>query len=168
MTHLRHISVFIVNFNLEKPKGLGYSYAMSRKTEIIKKSLSELEEIQKKLREYSQEHPDKELDDLQFEFGSQLKTVISWYKMLYENNGKSTSRVKVAASRENGKKGGRPPKALAEMKKRKAYLEELIPELYKKISYARNYEEETKFSADKTIAEIELKELEDKIANFKK
>lgn len=142
--------------------------AMSRKTEIIKKSLAELEQIQNHLLQYSKDHPDKELDDIQFEFATQLKTVTSWYNMLYENNGKSTSRVKVAASRENGKKGGRPPKALAAMKKRKAQLEELIPELVKKISYARYYEEETKFAADKTLAEIELKELEEKIANFKK
>lgn len=139
---------------------------MSRKTEIIKKSLAELEKIQNHLMEYSREHPDKELDDLQFEFKTRLKNVTSWYNMLYENNGKSTSKVKVAASRENGKKGGRPPKALAEMKKRKAQLEELIPDLVKKISYARFYEEETKFAADKTLAEIELKELEEKIEEF--
>lgn len=141
---------------------------MSRKTEEIKKSLAAMEDIQKRLEAYAKEHPDRDLDDLQFELKTQIKNISSWYNMLYQFNGKSTSKVKVAASRENGKKGGRPPKALAAMKKRKAQLEELIPELAKKVSYARFYEEETKFAADKTLAEIELKELEEKIENFKK
>jgi protein-arginine kinase activator protein McsA len=67
-------------------------------------------------------------------------------------NGKSTSNAKKTASRENGKKGGRPPKQITQMKRRRLEIDALVPDLEHKIKFAENLEEENKLK--KQIEEL--------------
>ena len=81
---------------------------MSRKTEEIKKSILRLEEIQQTLAASDGQAPEN-LNLIADRMKSELENLKLWIEMLYKYNGTSKSRAKVAASRENGKKGGRPP-----------------------------------------------------------
>ena len=66
---------------------------------------------------------------------------------LYSYNGKSTSRAKVQASKENGKKGGRPPKEITNLKERKTELEEsVLPDLRREKSVTTDLELEEKLN----------------------
>lgn len=111
---------------------------MSKKTENIYKSLAELTELNSKINDFIHKQSGKVgenvdfrvLEDIEFNIGQQVKNLKFWIDSLYAFNGKSTSRIKQNSSRENGKKGGRPPKIVTELRRRKAFLEdELIPEL---------------------------------------
>ena len=57
-------------------------------------------------------------------------------------NGKSTSKAKKNSSRENGKKGGRPPKEISQLRKRREEIQnEIIPDLENKKSLSMDFVE---------------------------
>ena len=147
---------------------------MSKKTEAIYSSLDRLDQLLSALKESNSlgsdgQEPDlKKLDDLSFEMGIQLKELRFWIDSLYSYNGKSTSRAKKSASKENGKKGGRPPKEITLAKRRVLELEnQVIPDLESKIRLAVSSEDEDAFSAQLKKAEEELFECKKKIMDFK-
>ena len=121
---------------------MGYHVNMSRKTENIYQSLDKLKELEERLSDLNKTIKSRELDDIDFELVQEIKNLRFWIDSLYLYNGKSTSKAKKTASRENGKKGGRPPKQITQMKRRRLEIEELIPELEHKIKFAENLEEE--------------------------
>ena len=121
---------------------MGYHVNMSRKTENIYQSLDKLKELEERLSDLNKTIKSRELDDLDFELVQEIKNLRFWIDSLYLYNGKSTSNAKKTASRENGKKGGRPPKQITQMKRRRSEIEDLIPELEHKIKFAENLEEE--------------------------
>ena len=131
---------------------MGYHVNMSRKTENIYQSLDKLKELEERLSDLNKTIKSRELDDLDFELVQEIKNLRFWIDSLYLYNGKSTSNAKKTASRENGKKGGRPPKQITQMKRRRLEIEELIPELEHKIKFAENLEEENKLK--KQIEEL--------------
>lgn len=142
---------------------------MSFKTEEIKKSLAELKILQEKLEKFAENNPSKEIDDIQFGIRTNLRNLETWIEMLYKYNGKSKSNRKVKASRENGKKGGRPPKNVSEWKKRIFELENtILPEIQDKISSSFSESETTNIAAEKTSYEIELVELKNKLEEYQK
>ena len=142
---------------------------MSLKTEEIKKSLAELKVLQEKLEKFAENNPSKEIDDIQFEMKMNLRNLETWIEMLYKYNGKSKSNRKIKASRENGKKGGRPPKNVSEWKKRIFELENtIIPEIQDKIGNCLDESEAAKVAAEKISYEIELAELQEKLSEYQK
>ena len=130
---------------------------MSKRTKAIYECLENLDKLRKRiefchknaedfLSKINQQNTDKpeklenskvfihELNDIEFQFNQELKTLRFWFDSLYRYNGKSTSLSKKTASAKNGQKGGRPPKEISIMKKRISTLEdEIIPELNHKI-----------------------------------
>ena len=131
---------------------MGYHVNMSRKTENIYQSLDKLRELEVGLSDLNKTINSRELDDLDFELSQEIKKLRFWIDSLYLYNGKSTSNAKKTASRENGKKGGRPPKQITQMKRRRSEIDALIPELEHKIKFAENLEEENKLK--KQIEEL--------------
>ena len=131
---------------------MGYHVNMSRKTENIYQSLDKLRELEVGLSDLNKTINSRELDDLDFELSQEIKNLRFWIDSLYLYNGKSTSNAKKTASRENGKKGGRPPKQITQMKRRRSEIDALIPELEHKIKFAENLEEENKLK--KQIEEL--------------
>ncbi len=87
--------------------------------------------------------------------------------MLYKYNGTSKSRAKVAASRENGKKGGRPPKFVTELKKQKAELELLLENLHTQ-EVISSAEDGQRIDEERRLAEGKLSEVEEKLAGLSK
>lgn len=137
---------------------------MSLKTQEIKKALKNLETLSEQLKLYTKNNYSQKLDDIQFGIETNTKSLRTWIEMLYQYNGKSKSYKKVSASRENGKKGGRPTKEISAAKKRIKELEEsIIPDIQMKINQSYSESEATKLAAEKTSYEIELAELKNKI-----
>lgn len=137
---------------------------MSRKTEQIKKSIERLEEIQSAFESLAGE---ENLISLCQELKSEIENLKLWIGMLYKYNGTSRSNAKVAASRENGKKGGRPPKFVSELKKQKIELEALLSDLHTKQAVA-DFDEEEKLNLQARKAKRELEEIEEKLAGLQK
>jgi len=102
---------------------------MSKKTENIHSSINKLKELQAQLSEFNKTSGERVLQDIEFNMGQELKNLSFWIDSLYSYNGKSTSYAKKQASKENGKKGGRPPKEITVARRRLAELNELLPQL---------------------------------------
>ena len=83
---------------------------MSKKTETIYKTIENLQLLQKNLAEYNKASDVRELNDIEFNMGQELKKLKFLIESLYSYNGRSTSYAKRQASKANGKKGGRPKK----------------------------------------------------------
>lgn len=142
---------------------------MSLKTEEIKKSLANLDQLQSQLEELNKSLQNRQLDDINFGVKTNIRNLKTWIEMLYKYNGKSKSNRKVTASRENGKKGGRPPKGISAMRKRVQLLQdELLPKLQDEMSRLLDEEEITKMAAEKTSYEIELQELNSKLEEYER
>ena len=115
---------------------------MSKKTKNISDGIKKLFELQSNLNHLSQDFDSKELDDLSFSMNQELKNLEFWFKSLYMYNGKSTSKAKKFSSRENGKKGGRPPKEISQLRKRREEIQnEIIPDLENKKSLSMDFVE---------------------------
>ena len=139
---------------------------MSRKTEEIKKSILRLEEIQRTIAGCDSQAPEN-LNLIADRMKSELENLKLWIGMLYKYNGTSKSRAKVAASRENGKKGGRPPKFVTELKKQKAELELLLENLHSQ-EIISSIEEGQRIDEERRAAEGKLSEVEEKLSGLSK
>ena len=140
---------------------------MSKKTIAIYNGLDKLDCLQTKLEAFgntvffTNDENDadkyKELSNIAFELKQETNTLRFWIDSLYKYNGKSTSISKRNASANNGKKGGRPPKEISQMKKRIIELEnEIIPDLDHKIVMADSNEELENLKNDREKANDEL------------
>lgn len=143
---------------------------MSKKTLNIYKSLDSLNLLNSRLNQICsknsidfQQETKNEIENISFEMGQELKSLKFWIESLYSFNGKSTSKAKKVASRQNGMKGGRPPKEITQIKNRIFELEEtLIPDL----EHSRRMSDDQNFllelddkiiKANKEKRELELK-----------
>ena len=130
---------------------------MSKKTDAIYRTISELELQSSRIFEISQESRNGELEGIGLEVGRKLKDLRFWIDSLYSYNGKSTSRAKIIASKENGKKGGRPPKIITDARRRIFSLEnQEIPELESKVRISVSAEDEAVFREKLNILTAEL------------
>ncbi len=132
---------------------------MSKKTQEIYQSIDNLSNLQKDLADFSKNIQDRKLEDIGFQMEQELKKLKFWIDSLYSFNGKSTSMAKKAASKENGKKGGRPPKAVTEAKKMIRELEDEIPEIEHKLELTDNLEE-------REVIEKELQEKKNRLSDL--
>ena len=147
---------------------------MSKKTEEIYKSISSLEDLQNQISIITrlaagQGREDEEIHHLQnieFEMGQQLKSLRFWIGSLYSYNGKSTSKAKKSASQENGKKGGRPPKEITQMKKRRIELESLLEEARREKITTTDFEKEEELAREIEEYEKEISEIEEKLEKW--
>ena len=114
---------------------------MSKKTQNIYKAIENLENLKNRLSACASEDSVKEIEEIEFQMGQELKNLKFWIDSLYSYNGKSTSLAKKAASKENGKKGGRPPKAVTEAKRKIVALEAQIPEIEHRLDMTDSVEE---------------------------
>lgn len=150
---------------------------MSRKTENIYKSIEAIEDLQFQLgviikmagsgdREGESEGERiHHLSNIEFELQQQVKALRFWIGSLYSYNGKSTSRAKQAASKENGKKGGRPPKEITAARRRIQEIEgQLLPELEREKIRCLDSEEDEKISMQINELKVEVEELSGKIS----
>lgn len=130
---------------------------MSKKTDAIYTAISRLEELNSRLPEISKDFSSDDIEGIAFEIGRELKNLRFWIDSLYSYNGKSTSRAKKIASKENGKKGGRPPKIITDARRRIFVLEnQEIPEIESKVRISVSAEEEAIFREKLNILTAEL------------
>ena len=138
---------------------------MSKKTDNIYKSIETISQLSQKLDEFNkglavQGMQNRELEDICFGLNQEVKNLTFWFSSLYSYNGKSTSYAKKTASRENGKKGGRPPKEVTLRRRRIAELTEtIIPDLQHKIKFTDDVDEEAQLKKELRRVKAELKKL---------
>lgn len=140
---------------------------MSKKTENIFKSFGELENLINQLGDFNKAEENRGLTDIEYNMREQLKNLRFWFESLYSFNGKSTSRAKQNASKENGKKGGRPPKRITELRR---YIEEIknkiIPELEKVKKTTLDFEEEQRLDSEIQARNEELDKFEKELSEL--
>lgn len=131
---------------------------MSKKTQEIRSIFQELGSLQKRIETLKSQAPEleeknsREIDEISFNLAQNLTKLEFWFNSLYAYNGKSKSVAKKLSSRQNGKKGGRPPKKITLLRQRKTELEEkILPSL----------EHELKF----TDSSLRLEQLPEEIKN---
>ena len=131
---------------------------MSKKTQEIRSIFQELGSLQKRIENLKSQAPEleeknsREIDEISFNLAQNLTKLEFWFNSLYSYNGKSKSVAKKLSSRQNGKKGGRPPKKITLLRQRKTELEEkILPSL----------EHEQKF----TDSSLRLEQLPEEIKN---
>lgn len=131
---------------------------MSKKTQEIRSIFQELGSLQKRIEILKSQAPEleeknsREIDEISFNLAQNLTKLEFWFNSLYAYNGKSKSVAKKLSSRQNGKKGGRPPKKITLLRQRKTELEEkILPSL----------EHELKF----TDSSLRLEQLPEEIKN---
>ena len=138
---------------------------MSKKTENIYGAIAKIALYTEKLEEYNRQlsaqgNPSKKLENIYFGLNQEIKILKFWFDSLYSYNGKSTSYAKKTASRENGKKGGRPPKEVTLRRRRITELTEtIIPDLQHKIKFTDDVEEEAQLKKELRRVKAELKKL---------
>lgn len=115
---------------------------MSKKTQEIRSIFQELCSLQKRIENLkSQAHEleeknSREIDEISFNLAQNLTKLEFWFNSLYAYNGKSKSVAKKLSSRQNGKKGGRPPKKITLLRQRKTELEEkILPSLEHELKF---------------------------------
>ena len=131
---------------------------MSKKTQEIRSIFQEFGSLQKRIENLKSQAPEleeknsREIDEISFNLAQNLTKLEFWFNSLYAYNGKSKSVAKKLSSRQNGKKGGRPPKKITLLRQRKTELEEkILPSL----------EHELKF----TDSSLRLEQLPEEIKN---
>ncbi len=141
---------------------------MSKKTDAIYKAISALEELNVKIADVNKELDSRELEDIHYEQAQQLKELKFWVESLYSYNGKSTSNAKRNASKENGKKGGRPPKIISQARIRAKELELVIQELEHHIRLSDENDKIRQYQDELDTARNELNEVMELLRNYKK
>lgn len=141
---------------------------MSKKTDAIYKAISNLEELNEKFADINKSLDNRDLENIQYEQFQQLKELKFWVESLYSFNGKSTSNAKRNASKENGKKGGRPPKIISQMRIKAKELELVIQELEHHIRLSDENNEIRQYQSDLDTARNELNEVMKVLKNYKK
>lgn len=135
---------------------------MSKKTQQIYKSIENLSKMQQKIGELAKNLNDENmqtdvlyrtLDEISFQMQQNLKNLDFWFKSLYFYNGKSTSTAKKQASKENGKKGGRPPKEIAQAKQELADAENRIFQIEENLKMNDNTNEINQLQNEQKILE---------------
>lgn len=154
---------------------------MSKKTENIYKAISRLEDLRQEISviaklaaadvsdsdESGKTERIRHLENVEFEMGQEIKSLKFWIDSLYLYNGKSTSRAKQAASKENGKKGGRPPKEITEARRKIREIEEIeMPLLEHRKNLAVDLEEDSRLCIEIENAEKEISSLREKIEKW--
>ena len=131
---------------------------MSKKTQEIRSIFQELGSLQKRIENLKSQAPEleeknsREINEISFNLAQNLTKLEFWFNSLYAYNGKSKSVAKKLSSRQNGKKGGCPPKKITLLRQRKTELEEkILPSL----------EHELKF----TDSSLRLEQLPEEIKN---
>lgn len=146
---------------------------MSKKTDNIYKAIENLNSLQFSLESISTsidcaDEFKQKIDDIQFQMKQNLRELKFWMDSLYSYNGRSTSRAKQNSSRENGKKGGRPPKEITEGRRRLAEISELIPELERKIKLEDDFSEEENIKGEIEALNNERIIIEEKLSKWVK
>lgn len=115
---------------------------MSKKTQEIRSIFQELGSLQKRIENLKSQAPEleeknsREIDEISFNLAQNLAKLEFWFNSLYAYNGKSKSVAKKLSSRQNGKKGGRPPKKITLLRQRKTELEEkILPSLKHELKF---------------------------------
>lgn len=115
---------------------------MSKKTQEIRSIFQELGSLQKRIENLKSQAPEleeknsREIDEISFNLAQNLTKLEFWFNSLYAYNGKSKSVAKKLSSRQNGKKGGRPPKKITLLRQRKTELEEkILPSLKHELKF---------------------------------
>lgn len=154
---------------------------MSKKTENIYKAISRLEDLRQEISviaklaaadvsdsdESGKTERIRHLENVEFEMGQEIKSLKFWIDSLYLYNGKSTSRAKQAASKENGKKGGRPPKEITEARRKIREIEEIeMPLLEHRKNLAVDLEEDSRLCIEIDNAGKEISSLREKIEKW--
>ncbi|MCR4821471.1 MAG: hypothetical protein K5873_01195 [Treponema sp.] len=147
---------------------------MSKKTQQIYKALDALEDLQNQISIINQlaksrgeeGEEARHLENIEFQLGQNLKALRFWINSLYAYNGKSTSRAKQNASKENGKKGGRPPKEITRMRKRRLELNNLLEEARSEKNLTTDFEKEEKLTQEISEYEKELIIIEEKLKKW--
>lgn len=144
---------------------------MSKKTDNIYKTIETLNSLQLSLEDISVNlvcdgDEKQKIDDIQFQMKQNLRELKFWIDSLYSYNGKSTSRAKQNSSRANGKKGGRPPKEITEVKRRLVQLNELIPELEHKLKMEDDFAEAEKIKMELNLLNDERIKIEEKLSKW--
>ena len=138
---------------------------MSKKTQNIYAAIENLNNLQKQLADYNATIGDRKLDDIEFGLSQELKNLKFWIDSLYSYNGKSKSLAKKAASKENGRKGGRPPKAVTEAKKRIFALEMEISDLEHSLKMSDFVDERQNLEEKIISKKQEISDLEKNLPN---
>lgn len=141
---------------------------MSKKTQAIYNLIDNLSELNLQLQKITQSFSShRELEDISFKMEQDLKTLRFWFDSIYAYNGKSTSIAKKNSSRENGKKGGRPPKRITLLKRRKTELSDIIiPELEHKIKLSDDNGTLEILKSELKKAQTELNEILLELENY--
>lgn len=139
---------------------------MSKKTQEIRNIIEELNALQSRLENLKNETPElsdttkRELDEIGFEMSQNLKKLEFWFSSLYAGNGRSKSPAKKISSRQNGKKGGRPPKKITLLRQRKIELEEkILPSLQHEQKFTDSLQRQTQLSEEIKTAREELQKI---------
>lgn len=118
---------------------------MSKKTQEIRSIFQEFGSLQKRIENLKSQAPEleeknsREIDEISFNLAQNLTKLEFWFNSLYAYNGKSKSVAKKLSSRQNGKKGGRPPKKITLLRQRKTELEEkILPSLEHELKFTDN------------------------------
>ena len=139
---------------------------MSKKTQEIRSIMEELNALQGRLEtlknetEKIQDTATRDLDEIAFEMSQNLKKLEFWFNSLYAGNGRSKSPAKKISSRQNGKKGGRPPKKVTLLRQRKTELEEkILPALLHEQKFTDSLQRQSQLSEEIKTAREELQKI---------
>lgn len=145
---------------------------MSKKTQEIRSIFQELGSLQKRIENLKSQAPEleeknsREIDEISFNLAQNLTKLEFWFNSLYAYNGKSKSVAKKLSSRQNGKKGGRPPKKITLLRHRKTELEEkILPSLEHELKFTDSSLRLEQLPEEIKNASLELKKIIQELEN---
>lgn len=145
---------------------------MSKKTQEIRSIFQELGSLQKRIENLKSQAPEleeknsREIDEISFNLAQNLTKLEFWFNSLYAYNGKSKSVAKKLSSRQNGKKGGRPPKKITLLRQRKTELEEkILPSLEHELKFTDSRLRLEQLPEEIKNANLELQKIIQKLEN---
>ena len=145
---------------------------MSKRTQEIRSIFQELGSLQKRIENLKSQAPEleeknsREIDEISFNLAQSLTKLEFWFNSLYAYNGKSKSVAKKLSSRQNGKKGGRPPKKITLLRQRKIELEEkILPSLEHELKFTDSSLRLEQLPEEIKNASLELQKIIQKLEN---